>query len=139
MALTGVRNDSATKRALAFNYGHVSTVHDQTAYGFSHEELHLRNLLVYLLHELDYEVDQLVLQHLLSVEVGDQERDIISLPTISRRIHQCLSSFSYLDRLPPQNKERFRSLRQKPRKLVHQNMLDLIRLLDFDTDTNRVD
>ena len=37
------------------------------------EELHLRDLLVHILHELNDEVHQLVLQHLLSVEVGDEE------------------------------------------------------------------
>lgn len=36
---------------------------------------------------------------------------------------------TYIDRLPPQNEERLRSLRQEPRKLVHQDMLNLIRLL----------
>jgi len=44
------------------------------------EELHLRNLLVHVLHELNDEVHQLVLQHLLSVEVGNEEGNIIALP-----------------------------------------------------------
>lgn len=37
------------------------------------EKLHLRDLLVHILHELDDKVHQLVLQHLLSVEVGNEE------------------------------------------------------------------
>ena len=44
------------------------------------EELHLRDLLVHILHELNDEVHQLVLQHLLGVEVGDEERNVIALP-----------------------------------------------------------
>ena len=42
-------------------------------------ELHLRDLLVDLLHEVDDEVDQLVPEHLLGVEVGDQETDVVAL------------------------------------------------------------
>jgi hypothetical protein len=45
----------------------------------THEKLHLGNLLVDFLHELDDEVNQFVLQHLLGVGVGDQKRDVISL------------------------------------------------------------
>ena len=44
-----------------------------------YEELHLRNLLVHLLHELYYKVDQLMLQHLLGVVIRDQERDVVAL------------------------------------------------------------
>ena len=44
------------------------------------EELHLRDLLVHVLHELNDEVHQLVLQHLLGMEVGDEERNVIALP-----------------------------------------------------------
>lgn len=39
----------------------------------TYKKLHFRDLLVYLLHKLDDEVHQLVLQHLLSMEVRDQE------------------------------------------------------------------
>ena len=45
----------------------------------AYEELHLGNLLVNLFHELDNEVDKLVLEHLLGVEVCNEERDVISL------------------------------------------------------------
>lgn len=45
----------------------------------TYEELHLRNLLVNLLHELYDEINQLMLKHLFRVEVGDQEGNVISL------------------------------------------------------------
>lgn len=45
----------------------------------TYEELHLRNFPVDLLHELNDEVYQLVLQHFLGVEVGNEERDIVAL------------------------------------------------------------
>lgn len=45
----------------------------------TYEELHLGNLLVNLLLELNDEVDKLVLQHLLGVEVCYQEGNVIAL------------------------------------------------------------
>ena len=42
-------------------------------------ELHLADLLINLLHEVDDEVDELVLVHRLCVEVGNQEADVITL------------------------------------------------------------
>jgi hypothetical protein len=41
--------------------------------------LHLRDLLIDVLHELDDEVDELVLEHGFGVEIGDQEGYIIAL------------------------------------------------------------
>ena len=46
---------------------------------------------------------------------------------------------SYLNRLPPQNKERFRALRQKTRELVNENMFYFIGLLDLYTDAYTID
>lgn len=46
---------------------------------YAYKELHLRDLLVDFLHELNDKVHQLMLQHLLGVEVCDQERNIIAL------------------------------------------------------------
>jgi hypothetical protein len=85
------------------------------------EKLHLRDLLVHILHELDDEVHQLVLQHLLSVEVGNKERDVIALAGDQQLLQPNVqgSASIYLDRLPPQDKERFRSLRQEPCELVY--------------------
>lgn len=45
----------------------------------TYKELHFRNLLVNLLHKLDDEVHQLMLKHLLGMEVGDQEGDVVAL------------------------------------------------------------
>jgi hypothetical protein len=45
----------------------------------AYEELHLGNLLVDLFHELNNEIDKLVLQHLLGMEVCDEEGDVVSL------------------------------------------------------------
>lgn len=39
----------------------------------TYEELHLRDFLIHFLHELNDEVDQLMLQHGLRVEVGNQK------------------------------------------------------------------
>lgn len=46
---------------------------------------------------------------------------------------------SYLDWLPTQDKEGLRSLGQEPRELVHQDILNLVRLLYLDADANTVD
>lgn len=45
----------------------------------AYEELHFRNLLVNFFHELNDEVDKLVLKHLLGVEVCDEEGNVVSL------------------------------------------------------------
>ena len=52
-------------------------------------ELHLWYLLVDLLHEVDDEVDQLVPEHLLGVEVGDQETDVVALEYRIAKIEKC--------------------------------------------------
>lgn len=44
----------------------------------------------------------------------------------------------YLNSLPPQYEKSLRPLRQESRKLVHQYILNLIRLLDLDTDADAV-
>ena len=72
-----------------------------------------------------------MLQHLLGVEIGNEERNVIALPEIHLaivRVHARDPALTYLDRLPPQNEEGLRSLRQEARELVHQDMLDLVRL-----------
>lgn len=105
------------------------------------EKLHLRDLLVNIFHELNDKVDQLVLQHLFRVEVRNQERDVIALPLCQScclELHECTSTSTYIDRLPPQDEERLRSLGQEPRKLVYQDVLNLIRLLYPYADTHAV-
>lgn len=86
------------------------------------EELHLGNLLVYLFHELDDEVNKLVLEHLLGVEVCNEEGDVVSL-----------------DGFPSQNEERLGTLCQEASELVDQDMLNLVCLLDSDADADAVD
>jgi hypothetical protein len=49
-----------------------------------------------------------------------------------------MSTSTYIDRLPPQDEERLRSLGQEPRELVYQNVLNLIRLLYPYADTHAV-
>jgi hypothetical protein len=68
---TGVKKDSATNRALALSCNCQLGVPAGSLSAY--EKLHLRDLLVHLLHELDDKVHQLVLQHLFGVKVRDQE------------------------------------------------------------------
>lgn len=58
------------------------------------EELHLGDLLVHVLHELNDEVHQLVLQHLLGVEIGDEERNVIALPNDQQSITSIICAVS---------------------------------------------
>lgn len=104
--LTGVRNDSATNRALAFNCEElvlitVTACFETVGLAMAYKELHFRYLLIHLLHELDDEINKLVLQHLLRMEVCDQERNVVSL----RLVRPCmqLTEFRrvYLHWLPP--------------------------------------
>lgn len=108
----------------------------------SYKELHFGDLLVDLFHELYYEVDKFVFQHLLGVRVCDEEGDIIALiGRLGLRMAFLWYNFkgAHLDWFPPQNKEALRPLRQKSRELVHQDMLDLICLLDPNAHTHAVD
>ena len=107
----------------------------------SHEKLHLRDLLVDLLHELYYKVNELVLQHLLGVEVGDEKGDVISLArsAIDPRQWQDPASIRYLNSLPSQNEEGFGALSQEASELVDQDVLNLIGLLYPETYANTID
>ena len=44
-----------------------------------HSQFEVADFFVNLLHEADYEVDELVLVHLLCVEVGDEKAYVITL------------------------------------------------------------
>ena len=81
-------------------------------------QLHFADLLVYFLHELDNEINQLVLVHLLGMEVGDQEADVVAF-----------------DRFTPQHDEVLCSHHHEAHKLVTQDFLDFIGLLDADANT----
>lgn len=85
-------------------------------------QLHLADLFVDFLHEMDDEVHQLVLVHLLRVEVGDEEADVIAL-----------------HRFPSQDEEVLGSHHHEAHELVAQDLLDLVRLFDGDADPHRVD
>lgn len=102
-----------------------------------YEELHFRNLFIHLLHKLYDEIHQLMLQHLLGMEVGNKERYVISLFQ-SEPFPVSHHVSTHLDRFPPQNKKRFCPLGKEPREFVHKNMLYLVCLLDLDTDSNAV-
>lgn len=73
MAHTGVRKDSATKRALAFSYNEVSIRTLVDVAGVPYEKLHLRDFLVDLFHELYDKVHQFMLQHFFRMGIRDQE------------------------------------------------------------------
>ena len=88
LTLTGVKKLSATKRALAFSLSKcqhrisISSREDETNRE-TYEKLHLRYLFIHLFHKLYDEVYQLMLQHILGVEICDQKRDIITLNTVN--------------------------------------------------------
>lgn len=60
-----------------------------------------------------------MLQHLFGVEVGDEERDIITLTSVSGALYHTSPFTAYLDWLPAQNEESFRTLGQESCELVH--------------------
>ena len=78
-------------------------------------------------------------QHRLRVVIGDQEGDVVSLPTNQHPKAQRGWICTHGYRLPPQHDEAFCSLHHEAREFVTENLLDLIRLLDFDADSDRVD
>lgn len=101
---------------------------------------------------LNDEIDELVLQHRLRVEVGDQERDVISLSTHNKPTIKCVhNQYLFLillirvqyrthrNSLPPQNNEPLRSHGHEPSKFLAQDPLDLIGLFDTDGQPDRVD
>ena len=77
-------------------------------------------------------------QHFFRVKVGNEKRNVISLYYLSRSYTLKQGSFTHLDSLSPKNKECFRSLGQKPRELVYQNILNFICLFDLDAETDAV-
>lgn len=95
-------------------------------------KLHFTNLLVHLFHELDNKVHQLVLEHLFRMVVCNQETNVIALHSVGDRV------YTYLDGLSPQNYKVFGSLHQESSKLVTKDALDVISLLNADTDTDAV-
>lgn len=84
-------------------------------------QLHLADLLVDLLHEIDDKVHQLVFIHLFCVEVGDEEADVIAL-----------------NRFPPQDEEVLCSHHHEPHKFMAEDLLNLIGLFDSNADSHGV-
>jgi len=98
------------------------------------------------LNALDDKVDQLVFQHGLRVEVGDQERNVVSLIVPDNHndpnqldAHRIPFMATYLNSLPPQDNKPLRSHSHEPSKLFTQDPLDFVGLLDRDGESDRVD
>lgn len=73
------------------------------------------------------------------MEIGDQEGDIVALRRVLAHSDKVRSKYTYLHRLPPQDKERLGTLCQEPCELVDQNVFDLVCLFYPDADTDTVD
>lgn len=84
--------------------------------------LHLGDLRVYVLHELNDEIHQLVLVHALGVEVGHQKGNVVALDGLSTEDHEWL-----------------RTLGQEAHKLLRQQLLQLVSLLHSNANAKRVD
>lgn len=121
-------------------------------------ELHLAELLVDVLHKLNDKVDELVLVHLLRVRVGDQEADVVALSTKmdglefghkirrkknqqNRHEHSSNSRWekSYGDGLAAEDNKVLGAHHHEARKLVAEDAVHVVDLLDADADANRVD
>ena len=103
-----------------------------------YEKLHLRYFLVYLFHELYYEVHQFVLQHLLSVEICDQEGYIVALKDVRLFMGRAKGQTN-LDGFSPENEEGLCSLSQEPCEFMDQDVFDFISLFDLYADAGTVD
>ena len=104
-----------------FSEGVEVSLGDDTSAGVN-RGLHLGDFRIDVLHELNDEIDQLVLVHGLSVEVGDEERDIISLNSLTTQDDEGLST-----------------LGQEAHELLGEQLLQLISLLNSNRDSQRVD
>ena len=82
-------------------------------------QLHLRDLFVNILHELDDEIHQLVLVHLFSLYVRDEETDVVPFNGFTSQHQEVLSTQHH-----------------ETHELVAQDLLDFVRLFHSDTDTN---
>lgn len=58
---------------------------------------------------------------------------------IQRRTYRVHRGTTYLDWFPPQHDEALRPLHHESRELVTQDPLNLVRLLNLDTESNGVD
>jgi len=93
-------------------------------------KLHLRDLLVDILHELNDEIDELALVQSLGVFVGDEETDIVSdLATVVESLH---------DRLAAEHKEVISTLGEETHEALCKDSIKLIKLLQADADADAV-
>jgi len=93
-------------------------------------KLHLRDLLVNILHKLNDEIDKLALVKSLSVYVGDKETDIISnLLTVIESLN---------DRLTTEHKEVISTLSKEAHETLCKDCIELIELLKANADTNAI-
>ena len=142
---TGVRKASATKRARALSCDRLAGAkHAYKGLGV-YKELHFRNLLIDLLHKVYDEVDQFVLEHLLGVEIRNQERNVIPLPrhtlvslpsTATEKGREGARGRADFDGFPTEDVEALGALRQEAGELVYEDVLNLVRLLDLDGYTD---
>jgi len=92
-------------------------------------ELHLRDLLVDVLHELDDEVDELALVEGLGVNVGDEEGDVVHLLAVL-----VLGG----DGLAAEDEEVVRALGKEAHEPLGEDLVELIELLQADRDADAV-
>jgi len=85
-------------------------------------DLHVADIGIDDLDEVNDERNELVLVQLFQVEVGDEEREVVAL-----------------DGDPSQHDELFSAQRKEPRELLDEDRLEYIRLLDLERNAHRVD
>lgn len=74
------------------------------------------------------------------MKVRNEERNVVSLGLVrtSSNINSRRCNVTYLHRLTSQDEERLRALSQESRKLMYQNILDFIRLLDTNANAHTI-
>lgn len=87
-----------------------------------HRQLHFLDFFVNIFQECDDEINELVLEHGFSVEIGDKERDIVAV-----------------NGLAAQDDKSFCTLHQETHESSAENFFNFIGLLNFDGETNGVD
>ena len=92
-------------------------------------ELHFRDFLVDVLHELDDEIDELALVEGLGVDVGDKERDIVHLFALLVLL---------LDGLATEDEEVVCTLGEETHETLGKDLVELIELLQADRNTDAV-
>lgn len=137
---TGPRSRTKTRQERAA-YVFQELLGDDAGPGVN-RQFHFTDFLVDLLHEMDDKVHQFVFVHLLCVEVGNQEANIVSLQQkqtnkknknalvrlLSTRTPDQRHRCSYLHWFSPQDEEVLRSHHHEAHELVTKDLLNLISL-----------